>query len=100
MRQLNVSDVRKHGHTTIKYRWYKHFDMDAFLCDLESVPWSIIELFDDVDDALHAWEVLFMDVVNVHVPLSERNVKRPGWLLTTSLQQWPQWIHSAQYKRG
>ena len=83
VRQLNASDVRKHGHTTIKYRSYKHFDQDAFLSDLGSVPWSIIELFDDVDDALHAWEMLFMDVVNVHVPLRERRVKRPrqpGWL--------------------
>ena len=69
--------------TTIKYRSYTHFDQDAFLSDLGSVPWSIIELFDDVDDALHACEVLFMDVVNVHVPLRERRVKRPrqpGWL--------------------
>ena len=76
VRQLNASDVRKHGHTTIKYRSYKHFDIG-------SVPWSIIEMFDDVDDALHAWEMLFMDVVKVHVPLRERRVKRlrqPGWL--------------------
>ena len=83
VRQLNASDVRKHGHTTIKYRSYKHFYQDAFLSDLGSVPWSIIELFDDVDDALHAWEMLFKDVVNVHVPLIERRVKRPrqpGWL--------------------
>ena len=48
------------------------FDPDAFLSDLGSVPGSIIELFDDVDDDLHASEVLFMDVVNVHVPSSER----------------------------
>ena len=83
MRRLNASDVRKHRHTTIKYRSYEHFDQDAFLSDLGYVPWSIIELFDDVDDALHAWEMLFMAVVNVDVPLRERRVKRPrqpGWL--------------------
>ena len=77
VRQLNASDFRKYGRTTIKYRSYKHFDQDAFLSDLGSVPWSIIELFDDVDYALHAWEMLFMDVVNIHVPLRERRVKRP-----------------------
>ena len=83
VRQLNASDVRKHGHTTIKYRSYKKFNLYAFLSDLGSVPWSIIELFDEVDDALHGWEMLFMDVVNVYVPLRERRVKRPwqsAWL--------------------
>ena len=34
VRQLNASDVRKHGHATIKYRSYKHFDQDTFLSDL------------------------------------------------------------------
>ena len=54
VRQLNASDARKHGHTTIKYRSCKHFEQEALLSDLGYVPWSIIELFDDVYDALHA----------------------------------------------
>ena len=68
-----------HTHTLAQ----AHEQSPVFLSDLGSVPWSIIELFDDLDDALHAWEVLFTDVVNVHVPLRERRVKRPrqpGWL--------------------
>ena len=74
---------RKHGHTTITYRSYKNFDEKSFLADLAVVPWSVIEQFDDVDDALDTWEKLFMDVVNTHAPLRERRVKRPrqpGWL--------------------
>ena len=47
------------------------------------MPWSVIEQFDDVDDAMDTWEKLFMEVVNTHAPLRERRVKRPrqpGWL--------------------
>ena len=54
-----------------------------FLADLTVVPWSVIEQFDDVDDALDTWEKLFKEVVNTHAPLRERRVKRPrqlGWL--------------------
>ena len=83
VRHLRANYDRKHGHTTIKYRSYKNFDEKAFLADLEVVPWSVIEQFDDVDDALDTWEKLFMEVVNMHAPLRERRVKRPrqpGWL--------------------
>ena len=83
VRHLRANYDRKHGHTTIKYRSYKDIDEKPFLSDLAVVPWSVIEQFDDVDDALGAWEKLFMEVVNMHAPLRERRVKRPrqhGWL--------------------
>ncbi len=56
--------------------------MDSFLADLETVPWSIIDTFDNINDALETWYVLFLDVVNVHAPLTEIRVKRakqPDW---------------------
>ena len=56
VRHLRANYDRKHGHTTIKYRSYKNFDEKAFLADLAVVPWSVIEQFDDVDDALDTWE--------------------------------------------
>ena len=83
VRHLRANYDRKHGHTTIKYRSYKDIDEKPFLSDLAVVPWSVIEQFDDVDDALDAWEKLFMEVVNMHASLRERRVKRPrqhGWL--------------------
>ena len=48
----------------------KFFDLVAFLSDLGSVPWSIIELFDDVDDALHAWEM----PQGTHINREETNI--------------------------
>ena len=47
------------------------------------MPWSVIEQFDDVDDALDTLEKLFMEVVNMNAPLQERRMKiprQPGWL--------------------
>ena len=55
-------------------RKYKNFDEKAFLADLEVVPWSVIEQFDDVDDALDTCEKLFMEGVDMHAPLRERRV--------------------------
>ena len=83
VRHLRANYDRKHGHTTIKYRSYKNFGEKSFLADLAVVPWSVIEQFDDVDDALDTWEKLFMEGLNMHAPLPERRVKRPrqpGWL--------------------
>lgn len=39
-----------------------------FQDDLKSVPWWICSVFEDVDDIAWAWENLFNDVVNCHVP--------------------------------
>ncbi len=57
----------KHSHTIIiKYRSYIGIDIDIFLADLEAVPWSIIDVFDNINDALKTWHVLFLDVVMLH----------------------------------
>ena len=81
VRHLRANYDTKHGHTTIKYRSYKNFYEKPFLSYLAVVPWSVIEQFDDIDDALDTWEKL--EVVNMHPPLRERRVKiprQPGWL--------------------
>ena len=67
----------KHKHSLIKYRSYKNFNQAAFLEDLSFVPWNICESFDDPNDALSCWVKLFLDVVEKHVPLKERCVKKP-----------------------
>ncbi len=47
-----VSGQRNGLHTTIKYRSYKNFDPIKFNDDFDKVPWSILDTFDDVNDAL------------------------------------------------
>ena len=50
-------------------RSFKHYNKEHFQRDIASVPWSVIESFDDINDAVVAWNNLFVDVANQHAPL-------------------------------
>ncbi len=81
--------VRKHHatyhtgeHNMMKFRSYKDFNEEAFVEDLYNVPWNLLDTFDDPDDALDSWKVMFMEVVDQHAPVKERRVKKakqPDW---------------------
>ena len=38
------------------------FDSDAFLKDLHIAPFNVMEVFDDVNDKLFAFESLYLDI--------------------------------------
>ncbi|MCU7801059.1 MAG: hypothetical protein KZQ70_13205, partial [gamma proteobacterium symbiont of Lucinoma myriamae] len=81
-RKLN-SHVPKTKHITITYRSFKNFDENKFISELQSVPWDLIPLFDETDDILETWTDLFLEVVDVNVPLRQHRVKyknQPQWL--------------------
>ncbi len=52
----------------------KEFDHDSFLEDLNSVPWSLCDAFDDPNDALSCWQTLFLEVADN--PVTECSVKK------------------------
>ena len=54
-------------------RNYKNIDKDRLKNDINSVPWQICDIFDDVDDTLYVWESLYNNVVDEH--FKERKVK-------------------------
>ena len=63
-------------------RSFKHYNKDYFQRDIASVPWSVIESFDDINDAVIAWNNLFVDVANQHAPLKRvrtNHVSKP-WI--------------------
>ncbi len=73
----------KGQHNSIRYRSYKNLDTKNLIEDLEMIPWSILDLFDDVDDALYMFVSLLEDVLNEHIPWREKCVKRlkqPDWM--------------------
>ena len=39
-------------------------------------PWSVLEIFDDVDDKLHAFDLLFNEILDHHAPI--RSIKVGG----------------------
>ena len=60
--------LKRNSHKSIKYRSFKNFDETAFLNDLLAVPWSEIEMFNDIDESLEAWYSLFIKTVDKYAP--------------------------------
>lgn len=69
-------------HKVIKYRSMKTFNESSFRNSLENQPWSVLEAFDDPDDALDYFIQIFQSILNEHVPVKEKRVKhqnQPDW---------------------
>ena len=60
----------------IEYRSYKHLDEQKFKDYLGNVSWAAINDIDDVDVALDTWISLFMAVVDDHVPLRKKRLRK------------------------
>ena len=61
----------------------KTFNDQAFLEDLSTAPWSVIEMFDNPNDALDTWMQIYSDILNKHAQVKNRRVKcikQPEWL--------------------
>ena len=77
------SNISKNIHQTITYRSFKNFEENRFLNDLNSVPWEIIEQFDEVDDMVSIWSTLLLEVLDRHAPIKSHRIKKkyqPDWL--------------------
>ena len=73
----------------IYYRSTKHFDSNLFIQELEDQPWSLIDVFDDPNDALIVWIDIFTAVLDQHAPKHSKRVKRinqPDWINADILQ--------------
>ena len=73
--------------TYITTRSYKNFDPLKFADDLAHVPFHMINFFDDFDDKVHAYNSLFMDVLNIHAPVKLTKIKtRPNPYITQEIK--------------
>ena len=48
--------------THITTRSLKNYNPDTFQFDMSGAPWSVVKVFDDVDDKLHAFDLLFNEI--------------------------------------
>ena len=69
------SGIPKGPPRLIDYRSFKKFNQADFIADLEKVPWSIIETFEDIDDTIFTWNRLFLEVANEHAPAKRLKIK-------------------------
>ena len=62
----------------IKVRDFKKMDSGRFKSDIEYAPFQVAFIFYDTDDVLWAWQSLFDDICNTHVPWKEVKIKSQG----------------------
>ena len=55
--------------------YFKNVNCELLRQHLNSAPWSICGIFDDIDDVAWAWECLYKGILNDH--LKTRKVKVP-----------------------
>ena len=93
-------------HKTINYRCTKTFDEEQYLNDLSNQPWSIIDIFDDANDALDYFFDVSNSVLSNHAPQKQKRVKRqkqPHWIneeilsAIRKLDQFKKTKNNAQY---
>ena len=86
---MNVGRLLRYSPVYVYSFCYKNFNEELFCKDLAQIPWDIIDVFDDVDDALDAWYNLYLEVVDKHLPWREKRVKRqkqPDWMTNEIMQ--------------
>ena len=68
-------------------RSYKDFVPESFLVDLNCAPWSVIDCFEDVDDKLNAFNLLFNPLLDDHVPIKIIKLRsRPNPCVTDEIR--------------
>ena len=74
----------KKAHFTVTYRALKKLNVNSLIKDLNEVPWTVLDTFDnDPDEMLSTLEALVLDVVDRHDPLKSvrvKSMKKPSWL--------------------
>ena len=80
---------KKHCHTTVTYRCFKHFHEAEFLADLHCTPFHLVYSETDPDRATELWYSLFNQVLDKHAPLRQKRVKNrtpPPWLTSDIIE--------------
>ena len=73
----------------MSFRFFKHFNQNAFFADLISTPFDNVHQHTDPNEALAVRYKLFMDVFNRHAPIRHKRVKyskMPPWLNKNIIQ--------------
>ena len=73
---LNIDGKDCHRQTKcVSCRAMWKVDRSKLLSDLSQQTWSLINIFDEIDDAVDCFTALFMDVWNRHAPLKKKHIR-------------------------
>ena len=74
--------------TYITARSFKGYRANQFYNDMANVPWSLLDIFDDAEDKLHAFNSLFNDILDEHTPIKTIKIRgRPNPYVTDEIQE-------------
>ena len=74
--------------TYVKTRSFKNYNPDAFQYDMSLAPWSVLEIFDNVDDKLHAFDLLFNEILDHRAPIRSFKVRgKPNLCITEETRE-------------
>ena len=74
--------------TYITTRSFKKYNPDAFQLDMSCALWSVMEVFDDVDDKLHGFDLLFNEILDHHAPIRSIKVRgKPNPCITEEIRE-------------
>lgn len=68
----------------------KRFNEDQFIKELNQAPWDTAFIFDDINDMLDSWELIFNSILDANCPWREKRVKRATqtpWMTNSILKQ-------------
>ena len=67
----------------ITTRSFKRYDQSAFQRDMSPAPWSVVDTFDNVEDKLNAFHLIFNQILDLHAPIKNVKVRsRPNPYVT------------------
>ena len=66
-------------HLNIEYRDLKASNEAKFLEDVESSPWQLVDLFDEIDEKVDTFYHLIIQLMNWHAPTRSRRIKKESY---------------------
>ena len=60
--------VHQHNSKVVTFRSFKQVNFEQFHQDLETAPWSVMNMHDTIDEKYAYWKSLFMSIVDKHLP--------------------------------
>ena len=67
---------------------YKNVNSDKFRKEVESAPWGVCNVFDDIEDQVWTWEYLFKEISKDHISQKKINIKtKPLPWITSSIKK-------------
>ena len=68
----------------IEYYDFKAFDESKFLEDVDSAPWSMIDIYDEINDKVDIFYQLINQLLNWHATKRQKRIRKESYIWITS----------------